>query len=44
MEVDGFEEYISDAFDYKSEYDSKLENLMDYYGIETEAEYSMATS
>jgi RNA-dependent RNA polymerase len=37
MEVDGFEEYISDAFYYKSEYDSKLGNLMEYYGIETEA-------
>ena len=38
MEVDGFEDYIDDAFDYKSKYDSKLGNLMDYYGIETEAE------
>jgi RNA-dependent RNA polymerase len=38
MKVDGFEEYISDAFDYKSKYDSKLGNLMDYYGIKTEAE------
>jgi RNA-dependent RNA polymerase len=38
MKVDGFEEYISDAFDYKSKYDSKLGNLMGYYGIETEAE------
>ncbi|KAE8076377.1 hypothetical protein FH972_015033 [Carpinus fangiana] len=38
MEVDGFEDYINDAFDYKSKYDSKLGNLMDYYGIETEAE------
>jgi len=38
MEVVGFKEYISDALDYKSEYDSKLGNLMDYYGIETEAE------
>ncbi|XP_059448412.1 probable RNA-dependent RNA polymerase 1 isoform X2 [Corylus avellana] len=38
MEVDGFEVYISDAFDYKNKYDSKLGNLMDYYGIETEAE------
>ncbi|KAA8532478.1 hypothetical protein F0562_032522 [Nyssa sinensis] len=38
MEVDGFEDYISDAFNYKSEYDSKLGNLMDYYGIKTEAE------
>jgi RNA-dependent RNA polymerase len=38
MEVDGFEVYLSDAFSYKNEYDSKLGNLMDYYGIETEAE------
>ncbi|KAL7000847.1 multidrug resistance protein [Sarracenia purpurea var. burkii] len=38
MEVDGFEDYIDDAFDYKSEYDNKLGNLMDYYGIKTEAE------
>ncbi|XP_071927361.1 probable RNA-dependent RNA polymerase 1 isoform X1 [Coffea arabica] len=38
MEVDGFEDYIAEAFDYKSEYDYKLGNLMDYYGIETEAE------
>ncbi|GMY18202.1 probable RNA-dependent RNA polymerase 1 [Fagus crenata] len=38
MEVDGFKDYISDAFNYKSEYDYKLGNLLDYYGIETEAE------
>uniref|UniRef100_A0A2N9GXJ8 RNA-dependent RNA polymerase n=1 Tax=Fagus sylvatica TaxID=28930 RepID=A0A2N9GXJ8_FAGSY len=38
MEVDGFKDYISDAFKYKSEYDYKLRNLMDYYGVETEAE------
>ncbi|CAL5428108.1 unnamed protein product [Camellia sinensis] len=38
MEVDGFEDYVDDAFDYKSEYDYKLGNLMDYYGIKTEAE------
>ncbi|GMY18195.1 probable RNA-dependent RNA polymerase 1 [Fagus crenata] len=38
MEVDGFKDYISDAFKYRSEYDYKLRNLMDYYGIETEAE------
>ncbi|KAA8529775.1 hypothetical protein F0562_034125 [Nyssa sinensis] len=38
MEVDGFEDYISDAFNLKSEYDYKLGNLMDYYGIKTEAE------
>lgn len=38
LEVDGFEDYIDEAFDYKSEYDYKLGNLMDYYGIKTEAE------
>lgn len=38
MEVDGFEDYIDDAFLYKSNYDFKLGNLMDYYGIKTEAE------
>ena len=38
MEVDGFEDYIDDAFDFKSLYDYKLGNLMDYYGIKTEAE------
>ncbi|KAJ4972991.1 hypothetical protein NE237_006165 [Protea cynaroides] len=38
MEVDGFEAYINDACYYKGEYDSKLGNLMDYYGIKTEAE------
>ncbi|KAJ7954357.1 RNA-dependent RNA polymerase [Quillaja saponaria] len=38
MEVDGFEEYIDDAFNYKTNYDYKLGNLMDYYGIKTEAE------
>ncbi|XAR72184.1 RNA-directed RNA polymerase [Bertholletia excelsa] len=38
MEVDGFEDYIDSAFDYKTEYDFKLRNLMDYYGIKTEAE------
>ncbi|KAM7487791.1 hypothetical protein LguiB_025275 [Lonicera macranthoides] len=38
MEVDGFEYYIDGAFDFKSLYDYKLGNLMDYYGIKTEAE------
>nr|CAA09697.1 RNA-directed RNA polymerase [Nicotiana tabacum] len=38
MIVDGFEDYIDEAFYYKSEYDNKLGNLMDYYGIKTEAE------
>ncbi|GMN68751.1 hypothetical protein TIFTF001_037801 [Ficus carica] len=38
MEVDGFKAYINDALNLKSNYDRKLSNLMDYYGIETEAE------
>lgn len=38
MEVDGFEYYIDDAFYHKSNYDYKLGNLMEYYGIKTEAE------
>lgn len=38
MEVDGFEDYIDDAFYYKSNYDYKLGNLLDYYGIKTETE------
>ncbi|XP_010527810.1 PREDICTED: RNA-dependent RNA polymerase 1 [Tarenaya hassleriana] len=38
MEVNGFEYYIKDAIYYKSSYDNKLGNLMDYYGIQTEAE------
>ncbi|KAL5553270.1 hypothetical protein UlMin_040671 [Ulmus minor] len=38
MEVDGFEEYIDDAVYYKGNYDYKLGNLLDYYGIKTEAE------
>ncbi|CAK9142330.1 unnamed protein product [Ilex paraguariensis] len=38
MEVDGFEDYIDDAFECKTEYDYKLGNMMDYYGIKTESE------
>ncbi|KAL5746664.1 hypothetical protein ACOSP7_027810 [Xanthoceras sorbifolium] len=38
MEVEGFEKYIDKAFDYKTQYDNQLGNLMDYYGIKTEAE------
>ncbi|XP_057550246.1 RNA-dependent RNA polymerase 1 [Amaranthus tricolor] len=38
MEYDGFEDYLDDAEYYKSQYDYKLGNLMDYYGITTEAE------
>ncbi|KAG5539159.1 hypothetical protein RHGRI_019648 [Rhododendron griersonianum] len=38
MEVEGFQDYLEQAFDCKTEYDYKLGNLMDYYGIKTEAE------
>ncbi|XP_061371841.1 RNA-dependent RNA polymerase 1-like [Gastrolobium bilobum] len=38
MEVDGFMDHVDDAFYHKSNYDYKLGNLMDYYGIKTEAE------
>ncbi|KAK2989890.1 hypothetical protein RJ640_019473 [Escallonia rubra] len=38
MEVDDFQDYLDHAFDSKSLYDYKLGNLMDYYGIKTEAE------
>jgi RNA-dependent RNA polymerase len=38
LEVEGFRDYLQDAFDYKTEYDYKLGNLMDYYEIKTEAE------
>ncbi|KAJ9135705.1 hypothetical protein P3X46_032857 [Hevea brasiliensis] len=38
MEVEGYTYYIDDAFYYKSQYDNKLGNMMDYYGIKTEAE------
>lgn len=38
MEVDGFMDYVDDAFYHKTNYDFKLGNLMDYYGIKTEAE------
>ncbi|KAF9673790.1 hypothetical protein SADUNF_Sadunf10G0060500 [Salix dunnii] len=38
MEVDGFKDYIDEAFIYKSQYDEKLGNLLDYFGIKTEAE------
>ncbi|KAM4119796.1 hypothetical protein ACJW30_03G086600 [Castanea mollissima] len=37
-EPNGFKDYISDAFYYKRQYDRKMLSLMDYYGIETEAE------
>ncbi|KAJ0901520.1 putative RNA-directed RNA polymerase [Helianthus annuus] len=38
MEVIGFQDYIDEAFDFKTHYDNKLGSLMDYYGIKTEAE------
>ncbi|KAJ8648448.1 hypothetical protein MRB53_001471 [Persea americana] len=38
MEVEGFENYIEDARFYKEQYGIKLCNLMDHYGIKTEAE------
>ncbi|KAL6003381.1 multidrug resistance protein [Asimina triloba] len=38
MEVEGFEDYINDAHWFKDQYDFKLGNLMDHYGIKTEAE------
>lgn len=38
MEVDGYENYIDEAMSCKRRYDFKLGNLMDYYGIKTEAE------
>ncbi|XP_024029193.1 RNA-dependent RNA polymerase 1-like, partial [Morus notabilis] len=38
MEVEGFEDFVEEAFELKSNYDNKLGNLMDYYGIKTEAE------
>jgi len=38
MEFDGFMDYVDDAFYHKTNYDYKLGNLMDYYGIKTEAE------
>ncbi|XP_076914711.1 putative RNA-dependent RNA polymerase 1 [Bidens hawaiensis] len=38
MEVPGFEDYTDEAYDFKTDYDNKLGNLMDYYGIQTEAE------
>ncbi|KAL5052792.1 hypothetical protein RYX36_033474 [Vicia faba] len=38
MKTDGFEKYTKIACEYKHMYGSKLFNLMDYYGIETEVE------
>uniref|UniRef100_A0A0A9DRF2 RNA-dependent RNA polymerase n=1 Tax=Arundo donax TaxID=35708 RepID=A0A0A9DRF2_ARUDO len=36
--VDGYEDYITEAIEFKEEYDFKLGNLMDHYGIKSEAE------
>ncbi|XP_006647856.1 probable RNA-dependent RNA polymerase 1 [Oryza brachyantha] len=36
--VDGYEDYITEAMALKEEYDFKLCNLMDHYGIKSEAE------
>jgi RNA-dependent RNA polymerase len=38
MEVYHFQDFIDDAVCYKEDYDFKLGNLMDHYGIKTEAE------
>uniref|UniRef100_A0A7N0TG81 RNA-dependent RNA polymerase n=1 Tax=Kalanchoe fedtschenkoi TaxID=63787 RepID=A0A7N0TG81_KALFE len=38
MQVDGFEEYVEDAIYHKENYDTKLGDLLDYYGIKSEAE------
>ncbi|KAF9625251.1 hypothetical protein IFM89_020837 [Coptis chinensis] len=38
MEVDGYAYYLDDAKQYKEKYDFKLGNLMDTYGIKTEAD------
>ncbi|XP_074286538.1 RNA-dependent RNA polymerase 1-like [Silene latifolia] len=38
MEHDGFEDHVADAHYHKTQYDYRLGNLMDYYGIKTEAE------
>ncbi|XP_020089659.1 probable RNA-dependent RNA polymerase 1 [Ananas comosus] len=38
MEVDGFSDYLDEASSFKDDYDFKLGNLMDHYGIKTEAE------
>nr|DAD32250.1 TPA_asm: hypothetical protein HUJ06_011101 [Nelumbo nucifera] len=38
LEVDGYRDYIDDAYECKAEYDYKLGGLMEKYGIKTEAE------
>ena len=44
MEVDGFENYLDEAFFFKGEYDFKLGNLMSFYKIKTEAEILFGVS
>jgi RNA-dependent RNA polymerase len=36
--VDGYKNYIAEAVGYKEEFDFKLGNLMEHYGIKSEAE------
>lgn len=36
--VDGYQDYITEAMYFKEEYDFKLGNLMEHYGIKSEAE------
>ncbi|CAM0944297.1 unnamed protein product [Alopecurus aequalis] len=36
--VDGYKDYIAEAAHFKDEYDFKLGNLMEHYGIKSEAE------
>ncbi|KAJ3694866.1 hypothetical protein LUZ60_000243 [Juncus effusus] len=38
LEVHGFREFLDEAFWLKEDYDFKLGNLMEHYGIKTEAE------
>ncbi|XP_022146807.1 probable RNA-dependent RNA polymerase 1 isoform X3 [Momordica charantia] len=38
MEIEGYEDYVDDAIYHKNNYDYKLGNLLDYYGIKSEAE------
>lgn len=39
MLVPGYKDYLNEAFIEKEEYDFKLGNTMDHYGIKTEAEF-----
>eukprot|EP01018_Ginkgo_biloba_P007210 Gb_39056 [translate_table: standard] len=38
LEVEGFENFIEDSLMHKKWYDTKLASLMEYYGIQSEAE------